>query len=119
MPFLLAPAIPDVGFTIRVPTDPQAFGEPDLAIPCVPLDLLPQHPSEGHAGSGVRRLYEAGGLEVTMRLGEDLRVGVRHGPCESEGGHERNTLAYTGRQDAVSEFVETPARSYCQKLWIR
>ena len=103
---LLVLVIADVRLTVRRPADLQTLSDPDLAILRAPLDLLAQHPSEGHARSGVRRLHEAGGCEVAVGLGVELRVRVRHRPREREGCHERDALAHTGREIGAVELVE-------------
>ena len=106
---LLAAAAADVGLAVWHPTDLQALGDPDLAILRVPLDLFAKHPAERNAGSGVRRLHEAGGREVAVGLGVELRVRVRHRPREREGRHERDALAHTGREIGAVELVESSA----------
>ena len=106
---LLALVIADVGLAVRHPADLQTLGDPDLTILRAPLDLLAQHPSVGDACRGVRRLHEAGGCEVAVGLGVELRVRVRHCPREREGRHERDALADTGRKIGAVELVEPPA----------
>ena len=57
---LLSAAAADVGLAVWHPADLQALGDPDLAVLCVPLDLLAKHPAERNAGSRVGRLHKAG-----------------------------------------------------------
>ena len=108
---LLALVIADVGLTVRYPADLQTLGDPDLAILRAPLDILAQHPSEGHAGSRVLRLRESGGLEVAVSLGVELLVRVRHRPRERERRHERDALAHAGWQVGAVEIVEPLTRA--------
>ena len=103
---LLALVIADVGLSVRYPADLQTLGDSDLTILCAPLDLLAQHPSKGHAGSGVHRVHEAGGCKVAVGLGVELRVGVRHRTRECEGRHEGDALAYARREFGTVKLVE-------------
>ena len=101
----------DVGLAVWHPADLQALGDPDLAVLRVPFDLLAKHPAERNAGSGVRRLNEAGGREVAVGPGVELHVRVRHRPREREGGHERDALAHAGRQVGSVDLVEPLTRA--------
>ena len=48
---------------------------------------------------------------MTVSLGVELRVRVRHCPRECEGRHERNALAHTGREIGTVELVEPLTRA--------